>query len=64
MLDPHAGLVQQIGHRCAVRLNARPRLVVTGGDAEALSARLSIAANIEHNLVLRGLALRAPLEVS
>ena len=64
VLDAQAGLVQQIWHRFAVRLNTHPRLVLTGGDAEALSARLSIAANIEHNLVLRGLALRAPLEVS
>jgi hypothetical protein len=33
--------------------------LLTGGHAEVLSSRLSMRADIEHNLVLRGLALRA-----
>ncbi len=59
VLDAQAGLVYRIWHRFAVHLIAEPRLILTGGHAEALRARLSMAADIEHNLVLRGLALRA-----
>ena len=64
VLDAQAGLVQRIWHRFAVRLYAEPRLILTGGHAEALFARLSMAADIEHNLVLRGLALRAQSDLS
>ncbi len=59
VLDAQAGLVYRIWHRFAVHMVAEPRLVLTGGHAEALSSRLSMRADIEHNLVLRGLALRA-----
>jgi type III pantothenate kinase len=64
VLDAQAGLVHQIWHRFAGRLHAEPRLVLTGGHAEALFARLSMAADIEHNLVLRVLALRAQTDLS
>ncbi|MEO8187928.1 MAG: type III pantothenate kinase, partial [Burkholderiaceae bacterium] len=59
VLDAQAGLVYRIWHRFAVHMLAEPRLILTGGHAEALSNRLSMHADIEHNLVLRGLALRA-----
>ena len=59
VLDAQAGLVYRIWHRFAVHLGVEPRLILTGGHAEALSARLSMGGDIEHNLVLRGLALRA-----
>lgn len=64
VLDAQAGLVQQVWSRFAARVAAAPRLIVTGGNAAPLLARLSIkaaieSAAIEHNLVLRGLALRA-----
>ena len=59
VLDAQTGLIERICQRFAVRLQTEPRLVLTGGYAEALSARLPRAADIEHNLVLRGLALRA-----
>lgn len=59
VLDAQAGLVDRIWHRFAAHLGAEPRVILTGGHAEALHARLSMAADIEHNLVLRGLALRA-----
>ena len=59
VLDAQAGLVCRIWHRLAVRMVAEPRLILTGGYAHALSARLSVQVDIEHNLVLRGLALRA-----
>ena len=62
VLDAQAGLVYRIWHRFAVHLYAEPRLILTGGHAEALSMRLSMAAEIEHNLVLRGLALRAQFD--
>ena len=64
VLDAQAGLIERICHRFAARLQTEPRLVLTGGYAQALSARLSRAANIEHNLVLRGLALRAQSDLS
>ena len=64
VLDAQAGLVHQIWHRFAVRLNVEPRLILTGGHAKALFSRLSMAADIEHNLVLRGLALRAQTDLS
>jgi type III pantothenate kinase len=59
VLDAQAGLVYRIWHRFAVHMVAEPGLVLTGGHAEMLSTRLSMRADIEHNLVLRGLALRA-----
>jgi type III pantothenate kinase len=64
VLDAQAGLVHQIWHRFAARLHAEPRLIVTGGHAQELVARVSIAAEIEDNLVLRGLALRAQTDLS
>lgn len=62
VLDAQAGLVYRIWHRFAVHMLAEPRLIVTGGHAQALSMRLSMPADIEHNLVLRGLALRAQFD--
>ena len=62
VLDAQAGLVYRIWHRFAVHMYAEPRLILTGGHAEALFSRLSMAADIEHNLVLRGLALRAQFD--
>jgi len=64
VLDAQAGLVNQVWSRFAAHLAihraAAPRLIVTGGNAAALLDRLSIEpAAIEHNLVVRGLALRA-----
>lgn len=64
VLDAQAGVIERICHRFAARLQTAPRLILTGGHAEALSARLSRAADIEHNLVLRGLALRARSDLS
>ena len=64
VLDAQAGLVHQIWDRFAMRLGVEPRLILTGGHAKALFSRLSMAADIEHNLVLRGLALRAQTELS
>lgn len=60
--DAQAGLVLQMVERLARRAGRTPRLVVSGGDAEALAARLQergAVPTIEHNLVLAGLALRA-----
>ena len=62
VLDAQAGLVYRIWHRFAVHLYAEPRLILTGGHAEAVLTRLSMGAEIEHNLVLRGLALRAQFD--
>lgn len=64
VLDAQAGLIERVCQRLAARLQTEPRLVLSGGHAEALSARLSRAADIEHNLVLRGLALRAQSDLS
>jgi len=59
VLDAQAGLVHRVWHRFAVGLSGPPRLILTGGNAQVLLARLSIeGARIEDNLVLRGLALR------
>lgn len=59
--DAQAGLVERVWRRFAAVLGAPPRLLVAGGHAESLAARLppECAPVIEHNLVLRGLALRA-----
>jgi type III pantothenate kinase len=61
VLDAQAGLVERVWKRFAAALDAPPRLVLAGGHAELLAARLppELAPVIEHNLVLRGLALRA-----
>lgn len=65
VLDAQAGLVHRVWHRFAVGLSDRPRLVITGGNAAKLFARLSIeGAAIEDNLVLRGVALRAHTGIS
>jgi type III pantothenate kinase len=63
--DAHTGLVLRFVERLAQRAGRAPRLLVSGGDAEALAARLRAAGaapSIEHNLVLAGLALRAAEE--
>jgi type III pantothenate kinase len=60
--DAQAGLVLQMVARLAARAGRTPRLLVSGGDAETLAARLRASGaqpSIEHNLVLAGLALRA-----
>ena len=61
VLDAQAGLVERVWKRFAATLDATPRLLLAGGHAELLAARLppEYAPVIEHNLVLRGLALRA-----
>ena len=64
VLDAQAGLIDRIWRRFAARLQTEPRLILTGGHAEALAARLPRTADIEHNLVLRGLALRAQFNLS
>jgi pantothenate kinase type III len=53
--------VERVLKRFSALLDAPPRLVLAGGHAELLAARLppEPAPVIEHNLVLRGLALRA-----
>lgn len=60
VLDAQAGLVERVWRRFAA--SARdPRVLLAGGHAELLAARLppEIAPVIEHDLVLRGLAVRA-----
>jgi type III pantothenate kinase len=61
VLDAQAGLVERVWRRFAATLDRAPRLLLAGGHAELLAARLppETAPVIEHNLVLRGLALRA-----
>jgi type III pantothenate kinase len=61
VLDAQAGLVERVLRRFSAGLDAPPRLLLAGGHAEALRDRLprETAGVIEHNLVLRGLALRA-----
>jgi type III pantothenate kinase len=63
VLDAQAGLVQRVVGRFAAGLEQAPRLLLAGGHAELLAARLpgELAPLIEHNLVLRGLALRAAI---
>ncbi|MDH5207408.1 MAG: type III pantothenate kinase [Burkholderiaceae bacterium] len=60
VLDAQAGLVERVFRRFAAALGAPPRLLLAGGHADTLAARLPVelAPIIEHNLVLRGLALR------
>lgn len=61
VLDAQAGLVERVWRRFSAGLDLPPRLLLAGGHAELLAARLpgELAPLIEHNLVLRGLALRA-----
>jgi hypothetical protein len=62
VIDSQAGLALRLVARFAQRIGAAPRVLVSGGDAEALAARLQaggLAVTIAHNLVLAGLALRA-----
>lgn len=61
VFDAQAGLVERVWKRFAASLDAPPRLVLAGGHAELLAARLppELSPVIDHNLVLRGLALRA-----
>jgi type III pantothenate kinase len=63
VLDAQAGLVQRVVSRFSAGLEQLPRLLLAGGHAELLAARLpgELAPLIEHNLVLRGLALRAAI---
>lgn len=63
VLDAQCGLIERIVARCAERARRQPTLLLAGGHAELLAERLRSAGGapvIEHNLVLRGLALRAP----
>lgn len=56
------GAAQRMVVGLARRLGRAPAVLVSGGDAERMAAGLAdagIAAAIEHNLVLAGLALRA-----
>ena len=64
VVDAQAGLIDRIWRRFAASLPNEPRLILTGGHAETLAARLPRAADIEHNLVLHGLALRAQSDLS
>ncbi|HET9023891.1 MAG TPA: type III pantothenate kinase, partial [Burkholderiaceae bacterium] len=61
VIDAQAGLVERVWRRFSVALAQAPQLLLAGGHAELLAARLpaEFAPLIEHNLVLRGLALRA-----
>jgi type III pantothenate kinase len=61
VLDAQAGLVERVRSRFSASIGQAPRLLLAGGHAELLAARLpgEFAPLIEHNLVLRGLALRA-----
>lgn len=61
VLDAQAGLVERVWRRFAATLDRVPALLLAGGHAESLAARLpaELRPAIEHNLVLRGLALRA-----
>lgn len=62
ILDAQAGLVERVVTRFARRLGSRPAVLVSGGDAASLAARLrggEFEISIEHNLVLAGLAVRA-----
>lgn len=62
VIDAQAGLAGAVVQRFARRLGHAPAVLVSGGDAEPVAARLQaggMPAVIEHNLVLAGLALRA-----
>jgi len=55
--------VQRVWSRFSAGLEQTPQLLLAGGHAELLAARVpaELAPLIEHNLVLRGLALRAAI---
>jgi type III pantothenate kinase len=61
VLDAQTGLVERVWKRFAASLDAPPQLLLAGGHAEPIAAGVppEMAPVIEHNLVLRGLALRA-----
>lgn len=61
VLDAQAGLVERMWKRLAAGMDRVPGLLLAGGHAELLANRLpaELAPVVEHNLVLRGLALRA-----
>lgn len=61
VLDAQAGLVERVWRRFADSIGTQPRLLLAGGHADALLERAprEAAGLIEHNLVLRGLAVRA-----
>jgi type III pantothenate kinase len=61
VLDAQTGLVERVWRRFAATLDTPPQLLLAGGHADHIAARLppEMAPVIEHNLVLRGLALRA-----
>jgi type III pantothenate kinase len=59
--DAQAGLVERLVRRFGRRLGQIPAVLVSGGDAERIAARLQdseLVLSIEHNLVLAGLAVR------
>lgn len=57
------GLIEGMRTRAEPLLGAAPACLLTGGDAEALSAYLSSPARVLPDLVLEGLALQAGLEL-
>ena len=60
--DAQTGLALRLVERAQRRFGSAPEVIVSGGDADVLAARLSVCGvplAIEHNLVLGGLALRA-----
>jgi type III pantothenate kinase len=59
--DAQAGLVERFVRRFGRRLGRAPAVLISGGDAELVAARLQggeFEHSIEHNLVLAGLAVR------
>lgn len=60
VLDAQVGLIERVWRRFAARLGSEPPVVLAGGHAERLAARLpdGLTVQIDHDLVLRGLALR------
>jgi type III pantothenate kinase len=61
VVDAQAGLIERVRARFAGQLAQAPHLLLAGGHADLLAARLpaELAPRVEHNLVLQGLALRA-----
>ena len=61
VLDAQAGLIERFVRRFGQRLGRLPVVLISGGDAEPVAARLhgsEFDVSIEHNLVLAGLAVR------
>jgi type III pantothenate kinase len=59
--DAQAGLIERFVRRFGRRLGQVPAVLISGGDAELVAARLQggeFELSIEHNLVLAGLAVR------